>query len=142
MIRFVLCQTRQGKNRLSRWYVPISENEKNKLEVEISRSVSARDRRWTNFVEYRNYKLIYRQYAGLIFTFCVDVNENELAIYEFIHFFVEVLDKYFQNVCELDVVFHFDRVYHILDEILLCGEVVETSHLAVIEKLKEIDKLD
>ncbi|KAF8817904.1 putative AP-2 complex subunit sigma-1 [Cardiosporidium cionae] len=142
MIRFVLCQTRQGKNRLSRWYVPISENEKNKLEIEISRSVSSRDRRWTNFVEYRNYKLIYRQYAGLIFTFCVDVNENELSIYEMIHFFVEVLDRYFQNVCELDVVFHFDRVYHILDEILLCGEVVETSHSAIIEKLKEIDKLE
>jgi hypothetical protein len=29
--------------------------------------------------------------------------QNELAILEFIHSFVETLDRYFENVCELDV---------------------------------------
>lgn len=27
-----------------------------------------------------------------------------------IHLFVEVLDKYFSNVCELDLVWHFNKV--------------------------------
>jgi len=142
MIRFILLQNRQGKTRLSRWYVPFNAAEKNKIESEIHRAVVSRDPRFTNFLEYRNYKIVYRRYAGLYFTFCVDINDNELSVLEFIHLFVEVLDGYFGNVCELDLVFHFDRVYSILDEMVLSGEVSETSAIAVIDKLKEADKLD
>ncbi|CEL97957.1 unnamed protein product [Vitrella brassicaformis CCMP3155] len=142
MIRFILLQNRQGKTRLSKWYVPFDAAEKNKLESEIHRAVVTRDRKWTNFLEYRSYKLIYRQYAGLFFTFCVDVNDNELAVLELIHLFVEVLDGYFGNVCELDLVFHFDKVYHVLDELLLAGEVSETSQAVILEKLRLVDKLD
>jgi len=127
---------------LSKWYVPFNAAEKNKIESEIHRAVVSRDPRYTNFLEYRNYKIVYRRYAGLYFTFCVDVNDNELSILEFIHLFVEVLDGYFGNVCELDLVFHFDRVYSILDEMVLSGEVSETSAIAVIDKLKEADRLD
>ena len=39
------------------------------------------------------------------------MNDNELSILELIHLFVEVLDGYFGNVCELDLVFHFDKVH-------------------------------
>ena len=41
---------------------------------------------------------------------CVDANDNELAYLEAIHFFVEVLDSFFGNVCELDLVFNFYKV--------------------------------
>lgn len=41
---------------------------------------------------------------------CVDANDNELAYLEAIHFFVEVLDAFFGNVCELDLVFNFYKV--------------------------------
>ena len=142
MIRFILLQNRQGKTRLSKWYVPFNTAEKNKIESDIHRAVVARDPRFTNFLEYRNYKVIYRRYAGLFFSFCVDVNDNEMAVLEFIHLFVEVLDGYFGNVCELDLVFHFDKVYSVLDEMILCGEISETSALAVLERLKETDKMD
>lgn len=36
--------------------------------------------------------------------------------------FVEVLDRYFQNVCELDLIFNFHKAYYILDELLVAGE--------------------
>eukprot|EP00919_Chromeraceae_sp_WS-2016_P013645 GHVR01032132.1.p1 GENE.GHVR01032132.1~~GHVR01032132.1.p1 ORF type:complete len:143 (+),score=7.77 GHVR01032132.1:58-486(+) len=142
MIRFVLLQNRQGKTRLSKWYVAFNSREKNKIESEILRAVFSRDRSWSNFMEYRNYKLIYKQYAGLCFTFCVDVNDNELATLELIQLFVEVLDSYFGNVCELDLVFHFDKVHHILDSMILSGEVSETSQLVLLEEQKESDKLE
>ncbi len=58
---------------------------------------------FTSFLEYRNYKIISRWYAGLFFSFCVDMSDNELAVVELIHLFVEVLDGYFGNVCELEV---------------------------------------
>ena len=57
-----------------------------------------------------NYKLVYRRYAGLFFTIAVDSTDNELAYLETIHLFVELLDKYFSNVCELDIVFNFNKV--------------------------------
>merc|ERR1719313_641180 len=142
MIRFILLQNRQGKTRLSKWYVPFNANEKFKIESEIHRAVVERDPRNTNFLEYRNYKIIYRRYAALFFIFCVDMNDNELAVLELIHLFVLVLDGYFGNVCELDLVFHFDKVYHILDELLLAGEVSETSAQSILEKMKIMDKLE
>ena len=33
----------------------------------------------------------------------IDDDINELSLLEFIHNLVETLDKYFENVCELDV---------------------------------------
>ena len=53
---------------------------------------------------------MYRRYAGLFFCLCVDANDNELACLEAIHFFVEVLDAFFGDVCELDLVFNFYKV--------------------------------
>lgn len=143
MIRFILLQNRQGKTRLSKWYVPFNAVEKFKIESEIHRAVVTRDPRNTNFLEYRSYKIIYRRYAGMFFIFCVDMNDNELGILELIHLFVEVLDGYFGNVCELDLVFHFDKVYRILDdELLLAGEVSETSTSKIIAIMKSVDKMD
>ena len=40
----------------------------------------------------------------------MDVSDNELLYLEAIHLFVEILDHYFQNVCELDLVFNFHKV--------------------------------
>ena len=40
--------------------------------------------------QFRNFKIIYRRYAGLYFCICVDVNDNNLAYLEAIHNFVEV----------------------------------------------------
>jgi AP-2 complex subunit sigma-1 len=77
--------------------------------------------------KFQNYKVVYRRYAGLFFCVCVDANDNELAYLEAIHLFVEILgkceiyfhdeeermtehgssDAFFDNVCELDLVFNF-----------------------------------
>lgn len=94
----------------------------------------------TNFVEFRTHKVIYRRYAGLFFSLCVDITDNELAYLECIHLFVEILDHFFSNVCELDLVFNFHKVYLILDEFILAGELQETSKKAIIERMGELEK--
>ena len=58
-----------------------------------------------------------------------DLNENELTTMEFIHHYVECLDKYFGNVCELDIIFNFQKAYYILEEILLAGYMQESSKI-------------
>ena len=71
--------------------------------------------------------------------FGIDSDDNELASLELIHLFVETLDKYFGSVCELDVVYNFYKVYSVLDEGLVGGEIVETSKLNILKKLREIE---
>lgn len=55
-------------------------------------------------------RVIYRHYATLYFVFVVDGAESELGILDLIQVFVESLDRAFENVCELDLIFHFDEV--------------------------------
>lgn len=94
MIRFILVQNRQGKTRLAKFYVPYSDEEKSRLKGEVHRLIAPRDQKYqSNFVEYRNHKVVYRRYAGLFFCVCVDANDNELAYLEAIHLFVEVLGE-------------------------------------------------
>ena len=77
----------------------------------MHRLIAPRDQKYqSNFVEFRSLKIVYRRYAGLFFCVCVDANDNELSYLEAIHFFVEVLDSFFGNVCELDLVFNFWKV--------------------------------
>ncbi|GIQ88267.1 AP-3 complex subunit sigma [Kipferlia bialata] len=42
--------------------------------------------------------------------------------------FVECLDRCFENVCELDLIFNVDVVNAVLDEIIQGGIVFETSN--------------
>ena len=46
----------------------------------------------------------------MYFVFCVDESESELGILDLVQVFVETLDRCFENVCELDLVFHMDKV--------------------------------
>ncbi len=152
-IRFFLLQNRQGKTRLSKWYVPPQssnpngtilsvEAEKSRIEAEVHRLVTSRDKKYTNFIEFNNYKVIYKRYAGLFFTIAVDSTDNELSYLETIHLFVELLDSYFSSVCELDIVFNFNKVYGILDEFILAGEIEETSKREILDRMKFMEKME
>lgn len=46
---------------------------------------------------------------------------------EFIHTLVETLDKYFENVCELDIMFNIEKAHFILDEMVVNGMIVDTN---------------
>jgi len=83
---------------------------------------------------------VYKRYASLFFCFAVDRSDNELGALEVIHRYVEVLDKYFGSVCELDIIFNFEKAYFILDELILGGEMQETSKKAVLTQIEMADK--
>ncbi|KAF7320025.1 SGT1-domain-containing protein [Mycena kentingensis (nom. inval.)] len=73
------------------------------------------------------WRVVYRNYATLYFVFVVDGAESELGILDLIQVFVESLDRACENVCELDLVFQFDEVHHVLAEIIQGGLVLETN---------------
>ncbi|CAN0899250.1 AP-1 complex subunit sigma-1 [Linum grandiflorum] len=141
MIHFVLLISRQGKVRLTKWYSPYSQKERSKIIRELSGIVLNRGPKLCNFVEWRGYRVIYRRYAGLYFCMSIDEADNELEILDIIHHFVEILDRYFGSVCELDLIFNFHKAYYILDEILIAGEFQESSKRAVIRLMSTHDSM-
>ena len=68
--------------------------------------------------------------------------DNELSYLETVHLFVELLDSFFSNVCELDIVFNFNKVYSILDEFMLAGEIQESSKREILDRVKFLEKME
>ncbi|CDU24595.1 probable APS3-AP-3 complex subunit, sigma3 subunit [Sporisorium scitamineum] len=93
----------------------------------LSRKQNEKDPSISSFNEQDQLRVIYRHYATLYFVFVVDSSESELGILDLIQVFVESLDRCFENVCELDLIFHFDEVHAILNEVIQGGLVVETN---------------
>ena len=141
MIRFVLMVNKQGQTRLSEYYDWLDLDERVALESEVIRKCLSRNELQCSFMEYRNYRVIYRRYASLFFIVGVDSDEeNELAILEFIHALVETLDKYFENVCELDIMFNLEKAHFILDEMVMNGCIVETNKANVLKPIALMEK--
>uniref|UniRef100_A0AAZ3RMZ8 AP complex subunit sigma n=1 Tax=Oncorhynchus tshawytscha TaxID=74940 RepID=A0AAZ3RMZ8_ONCTS len=162
-MQFMLLFSRQGKLRLQKWYVPLSDKEKKKITRELVQTVLARKPKMCSFLEWRDLKVVYKRsrypraisplviptwvterrmrYASLYFCCAIENQDNELITLEIIHRYVELLDKYFGSVCELDIIFNFEKAYFILDEFLLGGEAQDTSKKNVLKAIEQADLL-
>eukprot|EP01094_Clydonella_sp_ATCC50884_P019750 TRINITY_DN3930_c0_g1_i2.p1 TRINITY_DN3930_c0_g1~~TRINITY_DN3930_c0_g1_i2.p1 ORF type:complete len:180 (-),score=60.74 TRINITY_DN3930_c0_g1_i2:233-709(-) len=141
-IGFVMLLNRQGKVRLTKWYDPFTQKERKKAVREIGNKVLGRPDRMCNFIDWKEYTVVYKRYASLYFVFGVDRDTNELITLESIHKFVLTLDRYFENVCELDIIYGFDQAYFILDEFLMAGEIQETSIKTMLKHIYDQNMLE
>jgi len=141
MIQFMLLFSRQGKLRLSKWFAAQHERQKKKVSREIIATVLSRKPKMCSFLEWKDLKIVYKRYASLYFCCAVEQGDNELVVLEIIHRYVELLDKYFGSVCELDIIFNFEKAYFMLDELLLGGEIQETSKKNVLKAIAAQDLL-
>lgn len=113
------------------------------------------------------------RYASLFFVCGITNTDNELITLEIIHRYVEVLDRYFGNVgsilqvmanmlthflqvCELDLIFNFQKVgrqwlavtllnkqaYYVLDELIIAGELQESSKKSVLRVIGQQDAIE
>ena len=132
---------RQGKIRLIKWYE--SSNIPNRLKYikDVAITVIGRSSRLCNFLEWGEYKIVYKRYASLYFITLVDKDDNELIILEMIHHFVECLDRYFGSVCELDIIFNYHKAYYIVEEILAAGFIQESDKKGILRSLQQQDSL-
>lgn len=141
-IHFLLVINRQGRTRVAKWFSNYSVREQRHWVAQIHKLVLLRDsKHQLNFVECQGVRLVYRRYAGLFFVCGVGVGSNELACLESLHLVVEVLDRYFDNVCELDLVFNFHKVGVVVDEVFVAGGLAEVSEERVGKVLKELEAL-
>eukprot|EP01056_Protomagalhaensia_sp_Gyna25_P003508 Protomagalhaensia_sp_Gyna_25__3507@NODE_3152_length_707_cov_481_462575_g2542_i1_p1_GENE_NODE_3152_length_707_cov_481_462575_g2542_i1NODE_3152_length_707_cov_481_462575_g2542_i1_p1_ORF_typecomplete_len150_score25_80Clat_adaptor_s/PF01217_20/6e51_NODE_3152_length_707_cov_481_462575_g2542_i187536 len=144
MIQFILMVNKQGQTRLSHYYGPhLGVEERSMLEGEIIRKCLRRPEDSCSSFNYGEYKVIYRRYASLYFIVgCKvdDIEVNELAILELIHCLVETYDKYFENVCELDIMFNLEKAHFLLDEMVANGIIVETNKYSILAPINLMEK--
>uniref|UniRef100_A0A915NEU8 AP complex mu/sigma subunit domain-containing protein n=1 Tax=Meloidogyne javanica TaxID=6303 RepID=A0A915NEU8_MELJA len=135
MIKAILIFNNHGKPRLLKFYTRYTEDEQQQIVRETFQQVSKRDDNVCNFLEGgtliggSDFKLIYS-------------SESELGILDLIQVFVETLDRCFENVCELDMIFHVNKVHNILNEIVMGGMVLETNMNEILLRVQEQDKIE
>ena len=136
MIHCIMLINRQGKIRLIKWYESTNIPNRMKYIKDVAITVIGRSSRLCNFLEWGEYKIVYKRYASLYFITLVDKDDNELIILELIHHFVECLDRYFGSVCELDIIFNYHKAYYIIEEILAAGFIQESDKKSIIKNLQ------
>uniref|UniRef100_A0A0E0CXH6 AP complex mu/sigma subunit domain-containing protein n=2 Tax=Oryza meridionalis TaxID=40149 RepID=A0A0E0CXH6_9ORYZ len=114
MIQAVMVMSTQGKPRLLKFYSYQPPEKHQDLVRGVFQLLSARPDSVSNFVKVDaifgpGAKLVYKHLATLYFVFVFDSSENELAVLDLVQVFVETLDRCFKNVCELDIVFNFNK---------------------------------
>ena len=148
MIKAILVFNNFGKPRFLKFFEYYTCAEQQQIIRETYHLISKRDDSLCNFLEGGSlvtggdWKIVYRHYATLYFVFCADASESELGILDLIQVFVETLDKCFENVCELDLIFHMERVHYVVDEIVVGGLVVETNQSAILSQLETQTKVE
>jgi len=158
MIKSILVFNNQGKPRLTKFYLELTVEEQQAVIREVYSLVVRRADTACNFVEVNetsgtlwnlwgsDTKAVYRHYATLFFVFVVDGSESELGILDLIQVVVEAFDRCFENVCELDLVFHMDKIHYIIDEIIQGGLVLETQlpliMQALVDQKHATDRID
>ncbi|GAB7350193.1 hypothetical protein MBLNU459_g0854t1 [Dothideomycetes sp. NU459] len=159
MINAVLVFNNNGQPRLTKFYTQLDTAVQQRLISEIFTLVSARPASSCNFLplppllapaqssvssEAHNDTpslVTYRHYATLYFIVISTSTESPLALLDLIQVFVEALDRLFENVCELDLIFNFETLHAVLGEMIVGGVVVETGLDRVVEGVKAQGKV-
>lgn len=63
--------------------------------------------------------------------------ESPLALIDLIQVFVEALDRIFENVCELDLIYGYETLHAVLGEMIVGGVVVETNLDKIVAGVRE-----
>ncbi|TID24351.1 Adaptor protein complex sigma subunit [Venturia nashicola] len=156
MINAVLVFNNAGQPRLTKFYTQLDTSVQQRLISEIFHLVANRPNSSCNFLplppllasqstttQTPNQQhndtpslVTYRHYATLYFMIISTSTESPLALLDLIQVFVEALDRLFENVCELDLIFNFETLHATLAEMIVGGVVVETGLDRVVEGVK------
>jgi AP-3 complex subunit sigma len=133
--------------RLCRFYEQLGVDKQADLCQTVYKMVTGRPDHLCSFVDDEktfgpDTKLVYRHFATLYFCILSDRSESELAMLDLIQVYVETLDKVFENVCELDLIFNSPKAYTVLDETIVGGLVLEINSQKVIGVYEELMKLE
>lgn len=124
---FILLINKQGKVRLVKWYREGMDGDK--IIKELSTLIPMRKKNMSNIYETGGMKVIYKRFASLYFIVGIGKDSNELIVSDMIQRYVEVMDREYGNVCELDIVFNYQLAYNTLNELVIEGKFYDTGAL-------------
>ncbi|KAL1956289.1 hypothetical protein VTO42DRAFT_7462 [Malbranchea cinnamomea] len=145
MINAVLVFNNSGQPRLTKFYTQLDTQTQQSLIAQIYNLVTQRPPSACNFLPLPPLlsqgastnpangpsdaptQITYRTYATLSFILISTSTESPLALIDLIQVFVEALDRLFENVCELDLIFGYETMHAVLGEMIVGGIVVETN---------------
>ncbi|KAL2258017.1 hypothetical protein VTK26DRAFT_8833 [Humicola hyalothermophila] len=156
MINAFLVFNGQGQPRLTKFYTQIETSIQQRLISEIFTLVSNRPPGSCNFLplppllasassssspDQQQHNdvpslVTYRNYATLYFIIISTATESPLALIDLIQVYVEALDRLFENVCELDLIFNFETLHATLGEMVVGGVVIETNLERIVAGVK------
>ncbi|XP_041316723.1 AP-1 complex subunit sigma-1A-like [Pyrgilauda ruficollis] len=163
-MRFMLLFSRQGKLRLQKWYLATADKDKKKMVRELMQVVLARKPKMCSFLEWRDLKVVYKRLTmvGLTVMSHPKVLQEPLKCHQepphvpYPHFpprnpsepefggvpgCPQAGGDPPGQVCELDIIFNFEKAYFILDEFVMGGEIQDTSKKSVLKAIEQADLL-
>ena len=147
MIKAFLVVNNHAMVRLCRFYEQLPTEKQTELCQTVYKIVTARPDHLCSFVDDEktfgpDTKLVYRHFATLYFCILSDRSESELAMMDLIQVYVETLDRVFENVCELDLIFNSPKAHTVLDETIVGGLVLEINSQKILNVYDELMKLE
>lgn len=140
--RFVAALNRQGKLRFARWYAEYSREGKRNAIKEVLKCVKNKREEGVDICAFgRNgEKLVFKKYNGLYFVVCIEaaggeMEDDELRYLTSIPLIVKLLDVYFDNVSELDLIFNFYKIQRVVDQVYIHGELISHRQEEVMDAL-------
>ncbi|TBU03028.1 small subunit of clathrin adaptor complex [Hamiltosporidium tvaerminnensis] len=129
MILKILGFNRKKEIRITRTYFKISIDDKTIIkEILLLKEPD-------KIIKKEKFTILFEKFASIILCFVVDNSENLFYISNAMNTFVIVLDKYFKRVCELNLIYSFDKVHYLLDNYICNGKVIETDEITILNKM-------
>lgn len=69
-------------------------------------------------------------------------DDEEQSYYGFIHTVVETFDRYFESVCEQDIMMNIEKAHYIQEEMIQNGCIIETNKNIILGPLYALEKSD
>lgn len=140
-LKFFLMVNKQGQTRLAQYFFDITLQERTTQEGELVRKCLSRATNKSSFLVHQKWRIVYRKYASLYFIVGHDMDDDsEQGYYSFIHSVVETFDKWFESVCELDIMFNIEKAHYILEEMIQNGDIIENNRSIILSPLHALDK--
>lgn len=94
-----------------------------------------------HFLEEGDHSLVFRWFGPCLFIVAADHSENELMLYEFLSLYVNALHRYFGKFSERHVLFNIDRLHMVLEEMIVDGELCESSVRNALIPIQMLDNI-
>ncbi|XP_045613464.1 AP-4 complex subunit sigma-1 isoform X1 [Procambarus clarkii] len=139
MMHYLLIASKTGNVQFSHYFTHITPCSRTTIEARIITKCLSAEKDACHFLEDGDHTLIFRWFGPCLFIVAADHAENEMMVYEFLSLYVDALHRYFGKFSERHVLLNIDRLHMVLEEMVVGGELVESSIRNVLNPIQVLD---